>query len=437
VTAARIASVSPFNSVSNSAADAQQEAIVSSTVEPIDPEAVRSEVRAWLVHEWSPDRPRKEWNAALVESGWSAPTWPVEWFGRGLPRAMRKVVNEEFARAGARGAGQDVSNLFANVILAHGTEEQKREFLPAMVSGEQKGCLLYSEPGAGSDLAAVQTRAERDGDDWVVNGQKVWTSGAYEAAYGLLLARTDWDQPKHKGVTFFYFPMKQPGVEVRPIRQVTGGAEFNEVFLTDARATDLHRLGEINAGWGVLQTALGLERQIMGGPSTKKPKPGDTKVDLTGPWTKKVGGADYIELAKSTGRNTDPQIRQDVARLHTLEQVNRWNSLRARAETTAGAASPVASLGKLAMSRIVHNGVRLTSDIIGADSLLDGEDFPIAGEINRSAFAAYVTSIGGGTDQVQRNIIGERILGLPKEPEVDRNIPFRDVRKADATRRFG
>jgi alkylation response protein AidB-like acyl-CoA dehydrogenase len=225
---------------------------------------------------------------------------------------------------------------------------------------------------------------------------------------------------------------------------VTGGAEFNEVFLTDAVVPDDHRLGEVNGGWRVLQTALGFERLIMGagGRSLVGGEPGGkrdaaaVKADRESPWTRQVGGADYVELARTTGKSTDPVTRQEVARLYTLEQVNRWNTLRAHAEAGADAGSPLASLSKLAMSRIVHAGVRVTTALLGAESLLDGDSSPVAAEVNRSAFAAYVTSIGGGTDQVQRNIIGERILGLPKEPEIDKNAPFRDVRKAQATRRF-
>jgi alkylation response protein AidB-like acyl-CoA dehydrogenase len=234
--------------------------------------------------------------------------------------------------------------------------------------------------------------------------------------------------------------MRQEGVEIRPIRQVTGGAEFNEVFLTDAVVPDGHRLGAVHGGWQVLQTALGFERRIMGGggrPPTGAELGGNSsttaiKADRESPWTRQTGGADYIALARTTGKNTDPVTRQEVARLYTLEQVNEWNSLRARAEAT----SPLASLGKLAMSRIVHTGVRVTTGLLGAESLLDGDSSPTAAEVNRSAFAAYVASIGGGTDQVQRNIIGERLLGLPKEPEIDKNVPFRDVRKAQAIRRF-
>ncbi len=401
---------------------------------------VRAEVRAWLADNWRPDRPRQAWRVALVESGWAAPAWPREWFGRGLAPALRSVVDDEFGRAGAEGGGQDVMNLYANVILAHGTDEQKRAFVRPLALEEHRGCLLYSEPGAGSDLAAVQTRADRDGEDWVITGQKVWTSGARQATHGLLVARCDWDVPKHQGLVFFWFPMRQAGVDIRPIRQVTGGAEFNEVFLDGARVPDANRLGEPGAGWRVLLTALGFERLIMGAEPPRDPAgrrtPAEVAADRQSPWTRQVGGADYFELARSTGKDTDPVIRQEIARLYTLEQVNNWNAMRATSQSGPGAASPLASLGKLAMSRILHTGVALTTRLLGAESLLDGESSPAAGEVNRSAFAAYVTSVGGGTDQIQRNIIGERLLGLPKEPEVDRDVPFRDVRKAQAIRRL-
>jgi alkylation response protein AidB-like acyl-CoA dehydrogenase len=234
--------------------------------------------------------------------------------------------------------------------------------------------------------------------------------------------------------------MRQDGVEVRPIRQVTGGAEFNEVFLGGAVAPDDHRLGDVNGGWRVLQAALGFERLIMGSQGQdRKPRGEPTHEQVLAarrsPWTRKVGGADYVELARERGRGDDPVVRQQVARLHTLEQVNRWNGMRARVEARDGDPS-LMSLGKLAMSRIVHTGVEITTELLGAESVLDGDASPVAAEVNRSAFAAYVTSIGGGTDQIQRNIIGERLLGLPKEPELDRDVPFRDVRKAQAVRSF-
>jgi alkylation response protein AidB-like acyl-CoA dehydrogenase len=334
-------------------------------------------------------------------------------------------------------------NLYANVILAHGTDDQKRRFVQPLALGEHHGCLLYSEPGAGSDLAAVQTRADRDGSDWVITGQKVWTSGAAQATHGLLVARSDWDVPKHQGLTFFWFPMRQPGVDVRPIRQVTGGADFNEVFLDGARVPDANRLGEPGGGWRVLLTALGFERLIMGADlplgaagDQRARTPAEITAARQSPWTRQVGGADYFALARITGRDTDPVIRQEIARLYTLEQVNAWNAMRATSQSGPGAASPLASLGKLAFSRIVHTGVALTTRLLGAEALLDGDSSPPAAEVNRSAFAAFVTSVGGGTDQIQRNIIGERLLGLPKEPETDRDVPFRDVRKAQAVRRL-
>jgi alkylation response protein AidB-like acyl-CoA dehydrogenase len=409
------------------------------SIETPTKDEVRTEVRDWLAEHWRPEERSPEWKPALVDSGWAAPTWPVEWYGRGLPRDYRRVVVEEFERVGAKAPGLDVTQLFANTILVHGTDEQKRAFLRPLLLGEARGCLLYSEPGAGSDLAGLQTRADLDGDTWTINGQKVWTSGAKDATHGFLIARTDWDQPKHRGLSFFWFPMDQPGVEIRPIHQVTGGAEFNEVFLTEAVVPEANRLGGLNEGWRVLQTALGFERLIMGakaGGSTGDKSVVGPEAELAArqsPWTRKVGGADYIELARKVGKSGDPSTRQDVARLYTLEKVNAWNSLRARAE---GGSSSLASIGKLSMSRIVHTGVRVTSELLGSESVLTGDTSPVAGEVNRSAFAAFVSSIGGGTDQIQRNIIGERILGLPREPEVDRDIPFRDVRKAKSTRSF-
>jgi alkylation response protein AidB-like acyl-CoA dehydrogenase len=412
---------------------------MSNETEIASKDLVRAEVRDWLAEHWRPEERDPAWKPALIDSGWAAPTWPCQWFGRGLPRDYRSVVAEEFDRVGAKAPGLDVTQLFANTILVHGTDEQKRAFLRPLLLGDAKGCLLYSEPGAGSDLAALQTRAERDGEVWTINGQKVWTSGAQEATHGFLIARTDWDQPKHRGLSFFWFPMDQAGVEIRPIHQVTGGSEFNEVFLTDAVVSEANRLGGLNEGWRVLQTALGFERLIMGakaGGSTGDKAPADAAAELAArqsPWTRKVGGADYVDLAQQRGKTADPVVRQEIARLYTLEKVNAWNAMRARAE---GGSSSLASIGKLSMSRIVHTGARVTSNLLGTESVLTGDSSPVAGEVNRSSFAAFVSSIGGGTDQIQRNIIGERILGLPREPEVDKDIPFREVRKAESTRSF-
>jgi alkylation response protein AidB-like acyl-CoA dehydrogenase len=391
---------------------------------PVDA-ALRAEVRDWLKANWTGDLPPEQdkwnlsaatraWIAKVLQAGWAVPTWPTEWFGRGITQEQGDIVDHEFARLGAPGARQDRSNLAANTMLAFGEEALKREMIPGLLKREIVQCLLYSEPAAGSDLAGVRTRAERDGDDYIINGQKVWTSGAVHAHYGMLLARTDWDVPKHKGLTFFFFPMKQPGVEVRPLRQITDESHFNEVFITNARVPAANIMGGLNNGWRVMQTALAYERSTMGD------RPRGARHSTT--------SNDLVALARQYGGLNDPALRQDLAGVLALRKLNALNNARAKANLEQGTSSPVMSLGKLAMSRILHEEARVRTAIIGAESLLDGPDHPFADDANFLAFNAYFTSIGGGTDQIQRNIISERVLGLPKEIEVDRNMPFRQVR---------
>jgi alkylation response protein AidB-like acyl-CoA dehydrogenase len=378
---------------------------------------LRDDVRAFLDAEWRRDRPRREWLELVIDRGYATPSWPKEWFGLGLTLDDSRTVGEEFARVGAPGARQDVHNLWANTLLAYGRDKLKAKLLKPLLLGEVAMCLLYSEPGAGSDLAGLQTRAERDGNEFVVNGQKVWTTGGREAEYGMLIARTDWDVPKHRGISFFYLPMRQPGVEVRPLKQITGESHFNEVFLTDVRVPEENLLGELNEGWRVLQTALAYERSVMGD-QARGPSAGSShEVDL---WA----------LAREVGRDGDPNVRQAIARVHTLRTVNRWNAARAKAALEQGSSSPILSLGKLAMSRILHEGAHVQRLLLGAESMLYGDEHPRPTAANFLSLNAYFTSIGGGTDQIQRNIIGERVLGLPREPEVDRDVPFREVRKA-------
>ncbi|MCC6919133.1 MAG: acyl-CoA dehydrogenase family protein [Alphaproteobacteria bacterium] len=387
---------------------------------------LRSEVRAWLKDNWkglpvsqdqwtsSPER--RAWMEKVVDARWAVNRWPVEWFGRGLSDPQAKIVEEEFRAARALGAGLDKSQLYAITALAFGTDVMKNHVLKGILTGNVNMCLLYSEPGAGSDLAGVRTRAVRDGDDFVVNGQKVWTSGAMTADYGMLIARTDWDVPKHNGISFFFLPMKQKGVEVRPLRQVTDESHFNEVFFTDARVPAEFLLGGLNNGWRVLQTALAYERSVMGD-GARGPRRGDDKAST-----------DMIALAREAGKLNDPLVRQDLAKVLSYRKLNALNNARAKADLATGTSSPIMSLGKLAMSRILHEEARLRTTLLGAGSMLEGDAHPRADDANFLALNAYFTSIGGGTDQIQRNIIGERVLGLPKEPEVDRTIPFKDVR---------
>jgi alkylation response protein AidB-like acyl-CoA dehydrogenase len=391
------------------------------TLAPAD-EALRQEVRAWLKANWDGSlkgaEARRAWLAKVVEARWAVPRWAPEWMGRGLKDAQARIIEQEFAAARAPGSGQDRTNLWANTLLAKGTPALKAKLVLPLLRDEVGMCLLYSEPGAGSDLAGVRTRAERQGDHFVVNGAKIWTSSAATADYGMLIARTDWDAPKHRGISFFFCPMKQPGVEVRPLRQITNESHFNQVFLTDAVIPAENLLGEPGEGWGVLQTALAYERSVMGemarGPRSGAPE--------------STGEEPLIALAREAGALGDPLVRQEIARVIGYKRVNALNTARAKAELKQGTSSPVMSLGKLAMSRILHEEARVRSLILGAGSLLEGPDYPRAEDANFLTLNAYFTSIGGGTDQIQRNIIGERVLGLPKEPEIDRDIPFRQVR---------
>jgi len=399
---------------------------MSTPTSTISNEDLYNEVTAWLADNWdnsinipgvwdTPSTEYKQWLRKVLDARWAVGSWPEQWFGRGLDKKQCKIIEKAFRAVGAPGAGQDRLHLAANTLLTHGTEALKQELIAKLLCAEAKICLLYSEPGAGSDLAAVRTRADRDGDNWLVTGQKVWTSGATKADYGLLLARTDWDQPKHKGISFFYIPMKQAGVEVRPLRQITDEAHFNEVFLDKAVVSNDNLLGNLNDGWKVLQTALAYERSIMGEGAAERKAAAAAEKTL-------------IDIAREHGQLGDPLIRQDIAKVMAYRKLNDLNMARAKANAAQGGSASIMSLGKLAMSRILHEEGRMRTTIMGAQSMLDGSDYPEAHEANFRSFNAYMNSIGGGTDQIQRNIISERVLGLPREQEVDRNIPFREVK---------
>ncbi|MBV1878209.1 MAG: acyl-CoA dehydrogenase family protein [Pseudomonadales bacterium] len=394
---------------------------------------LRDEVRSWLSENWTQPKAAaltqhqpmwgasdelKSWLAEVVAARWAVPRWPSEWFGRDLSNAQAKIIEAEFAAVKAPGTGQDRTNLWANTLLAGGTEVLKSKLIGPLLKSEINMCLLYSEPNAGSDLAGIRTRADRQGDHYVVNGQKVWTSGAMTADYGMLIARTDWDVPKHLGISYFYCPMKQEGIDVRPLRQITNESHFNEVFITDAHIPVDNMLGNFNQGWKMLQTALAYERLIMGegarGPRGGNKKAKDEEI--------------LIALAREAGVLDEPKLRQQIAQAIAYKKLNALNSARGKADIAQGESSSLMSLGKLAMSRILHEEARLRTEILGPASMLEGSDYPRAEDANFLTFNAYLTSIGGGTDQIQRNIIGERVLGLPKEPEVDKKIPFRDVR---------
>jgi alkylation response protein AidB-like acyl-CoA dehydrogenase len=404
------------------------------------------ELRGWISDHWSLDLTVREWWRRLAEAGWAMPTWPVGLGGRGLSSSGARRVASEIAAAGVLGAPTGVGQTMGGpTVVAHGTDPQRRDLLPALAAGTESWCQLFSEPGAGSDLAGLSTSAVPDGDEWVVNGQKVWNSGAHLSERGLLLARTDPGVAKHEGISYFVVDMLQAGVEVRPLRQMNGATEFCEVFLTDVRVPADRMIGPPGAGWSVAQTTLAFERQGVsaGAPRAVGAFPGSRAGQLD-----RTVGAVLEEAARTTRRPVqgfvvsngglrslvaerelahDPVVRQHLARFRSMTEVNRYNGVRARASSRSGSPGPEASIGKLAMSEIARRSRDLAFSFMGPDGMLDGADAPGAGAFHEVALATFGASLGGGTDEIQRNVIGERTLGLPREPAVDRGVPFREV----------
>jgi alkylation response protein AidB-like acyl-CoA dehydrogenase len=400
----------------------------------------------------------RSWLEVLADSGWAAPAWPAAWYGKGLPADLAAVAIAEFGAAGVPGPPAGLGSLLAApTIIAHGNDELKRKYVRAVLTGEHAWCQLFSEPGAGSDLASLATRAERDGQDFVIDGQKVWTSAAQVADYGLLLARTNADVPKHRGITCFALRMDQPGVEVRPLRQMTGNAMFSEVFLTAARVSAADIIGELDGGWGVALTTLAHERTGLGAragagfavtapggsgflaqrevpageyAAAVRRGPGRAGYGTGGMAMLGIGAAPLIQLAIDLGREQDPLVRQQLVRLHTLSLLNTWNGQRGRAAVKAGGRPGAeASIGKLMASQIARLWRDTAAEICGPLGMLAEPDGPLGGAVAIQALAAPAPAIYGGSDQIQRNVIGERVLGLPKEPDVSRDVPFRDLKK--------
>ena len=433
--------------------------------ETTDTDDLLDELRDWLRDNWDADLTVAEWWERLGTSGWAAPSLPADSFGKGVARSVGVQVTNEIAAFGAVGAPYGLGLLLAAPPIAdHGTRQQIDTLVRAIVTGQAAWCQLFSEPGAGSDLAGLTTRAERDGDEWIVNGQKVWTSLGQTADYGMLIARTSTEAPKHQGISYFAIDMHQPGVEVRPLREMTGHAMFNETFLTDARVPDDHLIGGLNKGWAVANTTLGHERAGLGtggGSRGTIVMPGTVAGNLgrrvgdfaptAGDRPRSSGGSgarpsrrdDLLTgLARGNGTNADPLVRQDLVRLYTLNELGRLNAERLKATRAAGGDIPgMANIAKLSMSAVM----RLTRDlglrIVGAQGMLHAYDAadqaalneatgnPFLPGVTGSALYAQAPSIYGGTDQIQRNIIGERVLGLPKEPGNDKDVPFSQLLK--------
>jgi alkylation response protein AidB-like acyl-CoA dehydrogenase len=360
----------------------------------------------------------EEWRTTLYENGLLAPSWPRQYGGGGLSPLEQVVVAEEFYRAGVPTGGPNDGfgiKMVGNTLLHWGTEAQKSHFLPRMLSGEDRWCQGYSEPGVGSDLANLGTRAVLDGDEWVINGQKIWTSAAQSANWIFVLTRTDPDAPKHKGISFLLVPMDQPGVEIRPIRMITGNAGFNSTFFTDARTPKDNVVGGVNAGWAVAMTLLGYER-------------GESAATLPIMFRSELDR--LVTLARDTGRAADPMVRQRLAWAYSKVEIMRFLGMRTLTRFLAGIEpGPGESAFKLYWSEYHRAVAELSVDILGAAAMTPtgrrpSSDFQAddVGAPNSTASwvdvfqSSRAETIYAGTSQVQRNIIGEMVLGLPKEP---------------------
>ena len=353
-----------------------------------------------------------DWQAVKYDQGWAGITWPKEYGGRGGTSLEDGIFRTEEARyISASGVFAVGIGMAGPTLIAHGTDEQKARFLKPMLRGEEVWCQLFSEPNAGSDLGGLATSAVRDGDEWVINGQKVWNSGAHYSDWGILLTRTNLDASKHRGITYFVVDMRTPGIEVRPLRQITGAAHFNEVFFTDVRIPHENIIGHVDAGWGPMMTTLSNERSLIGGSSR-----GDF--------------AEVVDLARRCGADQDPVIRQLLAASHTRTEILKYLGYRVRTAAARGQApGPESSIMKLLVSQHLSRQGDLFLAMEGAGGMLAGADALDDGRWQMEFLGQWSAKIGGGTDEIQRNTIGEKVLALPPEPRVDKNIPFRDIPK--------
>jgi len=401
---------------------------------PPEAEEFRTEIRRWLEQNlpegwgspgFSMTKSERRafndaWTEKLQQGGWICAGWPTEYGGKGLTLLQQVVLNEEFARAQAPLRADFFGDtLVGPTILQWGTEEQKRHFIPGILQGTIAWCQGFSEPDAGSDLASLTTRAELDGDEWVINGQKVWTTQAQFADYVFLLARTDPDAPRHAGISYLLVPMRQAGVEVRPIEQIDGSGDFNEVFFTDARCPKENVVGGVNNGWKVAMTTLGFER---GSSATTGHRRFARELDA------------IVDEARTRGKDKDPLVRQRLARAWSNIKIMEINGYRSLTDAINGTdhAAALGACNKMFWSETHQQTMELAMDILGLDGqILRGDpeavqtlpgvrrgrsDYPVD-DLQASFFFSRSETIWGGTAQIQRNIVGERVLGLPKEPK--------------------
>ncbi|MEC7828139.1 MAG: acyl-CoA dehydrogenase family protein [Actinomycetota bacterium] len=401
--------------------------------EGLNEEDFENDLRTWVRSNWSPTADLTEWRTLLAKSGWGCPSWPSKWFGKESPPKMDAVAKRILLEEGAVGVAAGVSMyLVAPTLLEWADDKQLDRYLLPILTGEHKWCQLFSEPGAGSDLAGLSTRAELDGDEWIVNGQKVWNSGAQKADFGILLARTSSDVSKHQGISFFLIPMKQDGIEVRPLHQMNGHSSFNEVFFDNARVPVENMVANSGDGWRVALTTLAHERSAVATPRPRFPTLDSPLVQRaqaeadeyfsTYRWYPQRAGRPKLvsSEAQRSGLNSDPLIRQDVAEVEEIRRTALWTTQRSRDARLSGKPpGPEGSVAKLNMSVIARASHAAHTSIAGAYGMLSGPNAPLEGLIAEVLISTPAQSIAGGTDEIQRNILGERVLGLPKEPQVE------------------
>jgi alkylation response protein AidB-like acyl-CoA dehydrogenase len=477
---------------------------VSSRTTWVSPLQTPRDAQLWLEDRFDAALTLRAWWTLLADVGLAQSHWPVAWGGLGWEADEIGEVSQSFAAVGAIGAPTGLGMLMGGpVILSFGSDEQKQRLLPPLANGTEGWCQLFSEPGAGSDLASLSTKAERDGDEWIISGQKVWTSGAADSARGMLVTRTDHDAPKHRGMTYFIIEMRQPGIEIRPIKQMNGRSHFSEVFFNEARVSDADRIGAVNDGWAVTTATLGFERSGLSAPdgiaglrppagelagyldrtieelrSAGAPDPACRSVEGTVRSGDEVGPAAFDagvaqgqagnakvdppdetgglastlrSVARSTGADRNLISRQRLVAVEATERMASYGAQRAAAAQATGAQpGPGASLAKLAWTQGLGIARDAGTSILGAHGMLtndeseqssveDGTQHPFLGEgtiqrpflgegtIQHFALTIPSARIAGGSDEVQRNILGERVLGLPRDPHSDSQTPFRDL----------
>ena len=386
----------------------------------------REEAASWLAENaptdetfraLTPLQQAKVWQKRKYDAGWACLGWAPEFGGRGASAIEEVIWRQEESQydlpANFFLIGQ---GMIGPTLMAWASDEDKARFLPPLASGEEVWCQLFSEPAGGSDLAALRTRAEPDGDSWVINGQKIWTSGAHYSDYGVIVVRTDPTVPKHKGLSYFYVDMKAPGVEIKPIKQLTGDSDFNEVYFTDVRVSDSQRLGEVGQGWQVSLTTLMNERAAIGGGF------GQMDVSLA------MSVAEEVEI---DGRPAleDSAVRARIANWYVQEAGLKYTGYRSLTALSRGALpGPENSIGKLVGAPKMQAMSSYLMDLLGASGAIADESLAAkAGIIQRAYMGAPGLRIAGGTDEIMANIIAERVLGLPQEPRLDKGIPFNEV----------